>query len=288
MRALITWTISLLTRFWGAKRGANDHRLQATRGDVQPSSLWPDPISGQLPDQAISWRSHSPGIGACEKRAKTMIPCSQRQPHHRACGIRAADLGEARSGEHRHGPGKKTRTRHPGSLESGYIDRMPLDGRRTVIAGESDGSAQQRSSHAGSPMPTIDDKAGHPPDSGIVRREHLRQSPVPAHTGKRTTRPYPGPPDRMTIDIGNEPRRYRSVRHLPMQRPTVVRSRAGSRGLWRVRAEEELAPAPRRISATPTEHGDDIAPPVSSRGLHLYGHGPTIGACSFVLEDAEK
>jgi hypothetical protein len=235
-----------------------------------------DPASARQ-DSAPAW-----------KRAKTRTLCSERQPHHRTCGIRAADLSEACGGEHRHGPSKKTRTRHPGSLEGGYIDRMPLDGRRTVIAGESNGSAQERSSDAGSPMPTIDDEAGHPPDSGIVLREHLRESPVPAHAGKRTTRPDSGPPDSVTIDIGDEPRRYRSMRDLLIQGATVVRSRAGSRGVWRVRAEEELAPAPRGIFAPPTEHGDDIAPPVSSRGLHLYGHGPTIGACSFMLEDGDK
>src|SRR5579871_2019808 len=41
-------TLALLTGFWGAKRGANDHRVRATPGHMQPLAPRPNGTSGHM------------------------------------------------------------------------------------------------------------------------------------------------------------------------------------------------------------------------------------------------
>lgn len=185
-----------------------------------------------------------------------------------------ADLDEACLGEHCHGSGVKGRTRDTGGREGGRIDRMPLDGRRTVVAGECHGSLQQGTSNAGPPVLAIDGKTGHPPDSGIIAREHLGEGPVPADAGKRMPGSYSGPSSRAAVSVGDEPGRYHSVRDLLVQRTAIVRRHLRRQGCRWFRTQEKLAPAPRGIFTASTEHRDHVAPPISSRGLHFYGHGP--------------
>ena len=198
---------------------------------------------------------------------------SKRKPHDRTCGMGTADLDETCGGEHRHGPGVKGRTRHAGGREGGCVDGMSLDGRRTVVAGECDGSLQQGSSNAGSPVLAIDGETSYPPDCGIIAGEHLGQGPVPADARKGMPGPYSGPSNRAAVGIGDEPGRYHSVRDLLVQRTAIVWGHLRRQGLRGLRTEEKLAPAPRGIFTPPTEHRDHVAPPIGSRGLHLYGHG---------------
>jgi hypothetical protein len=150
---------------------------------------------------------------------------------------------------------------------------MPLDGRRTVVAGECHSSLQQGSSNAGSPVLAVDGKTSHPPDSGVIAREHLREGPVPADARKRMPGPYSGPSNRAAVSIGDEPGRHCSMRDLLVQRAAIVRRHLRRPGLRGFRTEEKLTPAPRGIFTPPAEHRDHVAPPISSRGLHLYGHG---------------
>jgi hypothetical protein len=184
-----------------------------------------------------------------------------------------AYLDEAGRGEHRHGPGVKGGARNVVGREGGCIDGMPLHGRRTVLAGERHGRLQQGSANAGSPVLSIDGKTAHPPDSGVIAREHPGEGTVPADAGKRMPGSYSCPANRAAVGIGDEPRRYHSVRDLLVQRAAIVRRHLRWQGLRGFRTEEELAPAPRGIFTPPAEHRDHVAPPISSRGLHLYGHG---------------
>ena len=151
---------------------------------------------------------------------------------------------------------------------------MPFHGRRTVVLGECNGSAQEGSSNARAPVPAVDGKARHPPGSGVIAGEHLGEGPVPANAGKAIPGSYPGLSGGAAAGIGDEPGRYHSVRDLLMQRVVIVWRRFRR---LRVRTEEKLAPAPRGIFTTPTKHRDEIAPPIGCRGPYLYGHCPTIG-----------
>ena len=157
-------------------------------------------------------------------------PPLHQEPHHRPRRIRASDFDEASGGEHRHGSGVDGRARHPISLEGGHIDRMPLDGRRTMFAGKLDGGLQQRRSDAGSPVPAVDYEARHPPDSDILVIQHSRESPVAAYPGKPGAESHSGPTDRMIIDVGDEPRCNRSMRDLLIQRVAIVGRHFRGRG----------------------------------------------------------
>jgi hypothetical protein len=238
-------------------------------------------LAREVAGAAFTRREYQPSTGPVKvpRTSGRILPrgseelSSERKSHHRTCGIGTADLDEARGGEHRHGPGVKGRSRHMGGREGGCIDGMPLDRRRTVVAGECHGSLQQGSANAGSPVLAIDGKTGHPPDSGVIAREHLGEGPIAADAGKRMPGPNSGPSNRAAANIGDEPGRYHSVRDLLVQRTPIVRRHFRRRGFRGFRTEEKLAPAPRGIFTPPTEHRDHVAPPISSRGLHLYGHG---------------
>jgi hypothetical protein len=117
---------------------------------------------------------------------------------------------------------------------------MPLDGRRTMLAGKLDGGLQEGRPDAGSPVPAVDHEARHPPDSGILLIQHSGESPVAAYPGKPGAESYPGPSDRMG---------GRGVRDLLVQRVATVWWVFSSRGCRVLRAEEDLTPAPRRIFA---------------------------------------
>ena len=77
------------------------------------------------------------------------------------CGI-GASYFEARGGEHGLGSGVEGRLRHSDGLEPGHIDRMTLDGRRAILAGELDSGFQEGRSDAGWPEMTVDGEAGDP------------------------------------------------------------------------------------------------------------------------------
>ena len=102
------------------------------------------------------------------------------------------------------------------------IDRMPLDGRRTMVDGKFDGGLQEGRSDAGSPVPAVDHEARHPPDSGIILIQQSRESPVAAYPGEPRAESHSGPSDRMITDVCDEPRRNRGVRDLLVQRVAIV------------------------------------------------------------------
>jgi hypothetical protein len=118
---------------------------------------------------------------------------SDGESHHRPRGIGASYFGKARGGEHGLGPGVEGRRRHPGGLEPGRVDRMTLDGPRAMLAGELDRGFQESQSDAGSPVMRTDGVAGDPPDSGVIRGEHPRESLVADDTREGSTGAYPGP-----------------------------------------------------------------------------------------------
>jgi hypothetical protein len=181
---------------------------------------------------------------------------------------------KARGGEHILGTGVKGRRRHPGCLERGHVDRMPLHGCRAMPAGELDSRFQEGQSDTGSPVTTVDGEACDPPDSGIIRGEHSRQSLVAGDTWEAGTRSYPGPSGGMTIDVRDEPRRYCRALDLLAQRVPIVWCRLFSQVFRCCGAEEELTPAPRRVPAAPAEHRDQVIPPIRSRGTDIDGHDP--------------
>ena len=55
-RLLAIRTLALLTGFRGAKRGANDHRIRATPGHMQPSAPRPNGTSGHMQHRAGTFR----------------------------------------------------------------------------------------------------------------------------------------------------------------------------------------------------------------------------------------
>jgi len=44
--------------------------------------------------------------------------------------------------------------------------------------------------------------------------------------------------------------------------------------------QEAATPAPRRIFTTATERRNEVVPPIGGRGLHLYGHTPSLWGCA--------
>jgi len=66
------------------------------------------------------------------------------------------------------------------------------------------------------------------------------------------------------------------MRDLFPQRLAVVRWRFRCRGFAAYRAKEEATPAPRRIVAPASEHGDKVAPPIRSSWAYLNAHSPIL------------
>src|ERR1700739_4042831 len=99
---------------------------------------------------------------------------------------------------------------------------MTLDGRRAILTGELDGGVQEGQADAGSPVLTADGEAGDPPDSGIIRGEHPRESLVAGDAREGSTGSSPGPSGGVIIDVGDEPRRYHRALDFLVQRVSVV------------------------------------------------------------------
>jgi hypothetical protein len=141
-----------------------------------------------------------------------------------------------------------------------------------MLAGELNGGFQEGQSDAGSPVTTVYGEASDPPNSSIILGEHSCQSLVALDAWERRTRSYSGPSGGIIIDIGDEPRRHVRAGDLLVQRGAVVRRRFGNRGFRCFGAEEEPAPAPRRVLAAPTKYRDQVAPAIRSRGTDIDGH----------------
>jgi hypothetical protein len=91
-----------------------------------------------------------------------------------------------------------------------------------MLASELDGASQEGQSDARAPVTVVDGEARHPPDSRFIVAEGFRKSPVASHPWKAIPGSDPRPADRIVSDIGDETRRYRSVRDLLVQRLSVV------------------------------------------------------------------
>lgn len=149
---------------------------------------------------------------------------------------------------------------------------MTLDGPRAMLAGEFDGGLQEGRPDAGSPVTTVDGEARNPPGSGIILSEHFRKSLVALDARERRTGPDPGPSGGMIIDVRNEPRRHLRASDLLMQRVAIIRCHFCNRRFRCSGAEEELAPAPRRVLAASAEHCAQVAPPIRTRGTDIDEH----------------
>jgi hypothetical protein len=103
---------------------------------------------------------------------------------------------------------------------------MTLDGGRPMLAGEFDGSFQERQSDAGSPVTAVDGEARDPPDSVIIVGEHSGESLIALDARKRRTGSYPCPSGGLLIDVRDEPRRHHRTRDLLVQRVAIVRRRS--------------------------------------------------------------
>jgi hypothetical protein len=196
---------------------------------------------------------------------------SDGESHYRPRGIRAGYFCEACGGEHGLGPDVEGRRRHPGGLEPGRVDRMTLDGRRAMLAGELDGGLQESQSDPGSPVARMDGEACDPPDP-VLSAVSTLESLVAGDAREGSAGSYPGPSDGMIIDVRDEPRWYHRVLDLLAQRVPVVWCRLFSRVFRCCGAEEKLTPAPRRLLTAPTEHRDQVTPPIRSRGADIDGH----------------
>src|SRR5262249_37251713 len=136
---------------------------------------------------------------------------------------------------------------------------------------------QQGGADTGPTMPTVDGEAGDPPDARVVVGEQLGQGSVPDDARERLPWPDPGPADRVTVDVGDETGRHHGRGDLAVQRAPVVRRRFRRRRSRSARPPEELAPVPRRVVASATEHRHEVVPPVSRRRPDLDRHGATLG-----------
>jgi hypothetical protein len=63
-------------------------------------------------------------------------------------------------------------------------------------------------------VPAVDNETRHPPDSGVILSKHSGQSPVAAYSWKSRAESHSGPSDWMITDIGDEPRRYSTMKDL--------------------------------------------------------------------------
>ena len=154
---------------------------------------------------------------------------SEQAPHDGTGGRCASNFTKSSRLEHCHGPGVERRASHSGRFETHHVDGVPFDDSRTVFASKIDGGSQEGRTDTGSPVMVIDDEARHPPHSGVVICEHPGESLVRRDSRKRTSGSDSCPPDRMTVDIGDETWRYRSTDDLLVQRFAVVRRGSGRR-----------------------------------------------------------
>jgi hypothetical protein len=148
-----------------------------TRGGSQAPESYR--ISVQSPYDEPAWALHAHQGGRVPAEA-----VSEQESHHRPGREGTAYFGEARRGEHGLGPGVEGRPGDPGGLKSGHVDRMALDGRRALLAGELDGAVQESQSDTGSPGPAVDGETRDPPNPAVIVGQHSGESSVSHHPGK--------------------------------------------------------------------------------------------------------
>ena len=196
---------------------------------------------------------------------------SERSPHHWTGGCRPSDFDESCAGEQSHRACVDRGTAHFRGLQRVDIDRMALYSRSAVITSELHAGPQEGTADTGTSMVADDCETRDPPDAGIQVGQQPREGSITTHAGERVPWPDPAPPDWSVIDVSDDTGWHVSITYLLLQCGSVVE------GPGRVdlrRAQEQLAPIPARICAAPTEHSDQVVPPLGCRGLDFDRHRP--------------